>query len=426
MKVLGLEIKRAEKQQLTPAPRRNIWNVISEPFAGAWQRNKFEKMGDIMSSSAVYACTTRIASDIAKLPFRLVRNDYGIGVEADQSPFLSVLRKPNHYQNAIQFRESWILSKLMHGNTYVLKRWDNRGVVDALYVLNPNRVVPLISESGDVYYEITFPANQDLVPASSRPAGQIRVPARALIHDRMNCFYNPLIGISPLSAALRAAQHGINIQENSKTFFENLSRPGGVLTLPAGISDEDAEKVKLAWQAGFTGINSGQVAVIGADLKYQPTYVNASDSQLLEQLKWTSETICSVFGVPAYMVGIGPQPSYNNVGALQQAYYTQCLQSLIEAMELCLDEGLALPNGLGTELDLAPLLRMDTAARYKANGEAIAGGWMTPNEVRRREDLPAVPGGDSCFLQQQNFSLEALAKRDQQADPFNPGGTDAG
>jgi hypothetical protein len=29
-----------------------------------------------------------------------------------------------------------------------------------------------------------------------------------------------------------------------------------------------------------------------------------------------------------------------------------------------------------------------------------------------------VEGGDSAYLQQQNFSLEALAKRDAQPDPF--------
>jgi phage portal protein BeeE len=43
------------------------------------------------------------------------------------------LRKPNRYQNRIQFWEGWILSKLMRGNTYVLKvRDDNRNVVKPL------------------------------------------------------------------------------------------------------------------------------------------------------------------------------------------------------------------------------------------------------------------------------------------------------
>jgi hypothetical protein len=43
---------------------------------------------------------------------------------------------------------------------------------------------------------------------------------------------------------------------------------------------------------------------------------------------------------------------------------------------------------------------------------------MTPNEGRAKLDLKPVNGGDSVFRQQQDYSLEALAKRDTQADPF--------
>ncbi|EMR5235565.1 phage portal protein, partial [Salmonella enterica] len=42
-------------------------------------------------------------------------------------------------------------------------------------------------------------------------------------------------------------------------------------------------------------------------------------------------------------------------------------------------------------------------------------------EARKSENLPPVEGGDSLFLQQQNFSLAALAKRDASDDPFGKG-----
>lgn len=374
-------------------------------------------MGDLCSSSAVYACVNRIASDIGKLRFKLVRQLDDVWVEAERSPLAKVLRKPNEYQNQIQFREEWVTSKLLYGNTYALKRRDARGVVDGLWILDPRQVEPLVSESGRVFYRITLSSPNNLLP-DQYGRGQVTIPAKEIIHDRMNSLHHPLIGTSPLHAAMRAAAQGLSIQENSSAFFENLSRPGGIVKLPAGISDEDAAKFKQEWRDGFTGLHVGRVAVVGADVTYEPLYINASDSQLLEQLKWTAETVCSVFNVPAYMVGVGPLPTYNNIEALQQQYYAQCLQSLIEQMELCLDEGLELPDGTGTELDLGALMRMDTATRYKSHSDAVNGGWMTPNEARRAEDLPPVVGGDSCFLQQQNYSLQALAKRDAKIDPF--------
>jgi hypothetical protein len=43
---------------------------------------------------------------------------------------------------------------------------------------------------------------------------------------------------------------------------------------------------------------------------------------------------------------------------------------------------------------------------------------LSPNEGRQKLNLPPVKGGDNPFLQQQNYSLEALAKRDAKDDPF--------
>ena len=55
----------------------------------------------------------------------------------------------------------------------------------------------------------------------------------------------------------------------------------------------------------------------------------------------------------------GSAPTNANAEVSNQAYYSDCLQLLIEAAELCLDEGLKLPTPYGTEFDLDGLLRMD-------------------------------------------------------------------
>ena len=146
------------------------------------------------------------------------------------------------------------------------------------------------------------------------------------------------------------------------------------------------------------------------------------DAQLIEQLKWTGENVCSAFHVPAYKIGIGPMPAYNNIEALEQMYYSQCLQKLFECIELCLDEGLGLVDvegkDYGSEFDLDDLLRMDTATMIEAEAKAVGAGIKAPNESRKRLNLGPVPGGKSPYLQQQNFSLAALFKRDALEDPF--------
>jgi phage portal protein BeeE len=133
----------------------------------------------------------------------------------------------------------------------------------------------------------------------------------------------------------------------------------------------------------------------------------------------SGEIICSVFHVPGYKVGVGPTPTYQNAEVLNQIYYSDCIQVQIEGIEALIDEGLGIEAaGYCVEFELDDLLRMDSATKIKMLGEAVGGAIMSPNEARNRLNLASVDGGDTPYLQQQNYSLAALNKRDTQADPF--------
>ncbi|RPH38343.1 phage portal protein [bacterium] len=391
----------------------NWWGRILEPFTGAWQKNITLDTGDkLLSFSAVYACVTGIATDVAKLRIKLDKDENGIWVETTSgSPWLPVLRKPNHYQNRIKFVEQWIVSKLLSGNLYALKERDSRGIVTALYILDPHRVTPLVSESGDVYYQL----QKDLL--SLQPEDMVVVPASEIIHDMMVCLWHPLVGVSPLYACALSATMGNRIQNSSTIFFDNRALPGGTLSSDHTITDVTANRLREDWQKNFGGDNRGRVAVLGDGLKFEAMQMTAEASQLAEQLKWTVEDVARAFHYPLYKLG-GPLPPYaGNVDAVITSYYTDCLQILIESLELSLDEGLELPRNMGTEMDLDNLMRMDTAALYETNNKAVGGGWLAPDEARFRANYKPVAGGKLPYLQQQNYSLEALAKRDAD-NPF--------
>ncbi|HBD7930491.1 TPA: phage portal protein, partial [Escherichia coli] len=170
------------------------------------------------------------------------------------------------------------------------------------------------------------------------------------------------------------------------------------------------------------GENAGKTAILSNGAKYNPTTFSPVDAQTVEQLKMTAEIVCSVFRVPAYKIGVGQPPSSDNVEALEQQYYSQCLQTLIESIELLLDEALETGENESTEFDVTTLLRMDSERRMKTLGESVKNTLLTPNEARKRENLPPLAGGDALYLQQQNYSLEALSRRDAREDPFASSG----
>lgn len=407
--------KKAPANLASVDSRSGWFPIVRESYAGAWQNNVEVSLEHVLAHPTVFACVTLIAFDVSKLRIKLVQQlENDIWPEVDSPSYSPVLRKPNKWQNRIQFYQTWMLSKLVHGNTFVLVQRDGREIITALYVLDPNRVKPLVAPDGSVYYELK---RDDL---SRQPVEQVIVPASEIIHDKYITLYHPLVGLSPLYASGVAATQGVNIQNNSAHFFANGAIPGGLLLAPGAISQETADRIKTAWESNYGGVNAGRVAVLGDNLRYEPVKMMSSvDSQLVEQLKWSDEKICGAYHVPGYKVGVGQRPPYNQAAQLNQEYYSDCIQVQLESIELLLDEGLGLAPGkiegrqLGTEFDLDGILRMDAAALVSSEKEAVGAGLKSPNESRRKLNLPPVKGGESPMMQQQQFSLQALSERDR-------------
>lgn len=425
MRIFGLEVTEARSRPVLKIERRALplspiqdgrggWHpLVREPYAGAWQRNQELRTDTALTHPTLYSCVTLITGDIGKLRPKLVQFDEVAGIwrETRNTAHSPVLRRPNRFQNHKQFQAWWITSKLLNGNTYVLKERDDRNVVRALYILDPLRVTVLIAPDGDVFYQLK---RDDL---SGQPEETVAVPASEIVHDRFNCLFHPLVGTSPIFAAAGPANIGLQIQRNSTAFFANGSNLSGVLASPTSITKEKAKELTEIWNSHARGGLSGFVAVLGDGLKFEPMRMSALDAQLIEQLGWSDEKIASVLHVPPFKIGVGAPPTHQNGQILEMAYYTGCLQRLIEDYEECMDEALELTSPmeggrrLGVELDLDGLLRMDTATQVDTLVKGIRGGLYTPNGARRKVDEPPLVGGDTIYMQHQDYPIEKVYNR---------------
>lgn len=383
---------------------------VREPFTGAWQKSQSLTTRDgMLASSAVFACVDLISSDVSKLRVKYVKLIDGVWQESTAPRYTNVLRNPNEYQTRMQFMKAWLTSKLTHGNTYVLLTRNSLGTVIAMDVLNPRWVVPLVAPDGSVFYQVT------MSPLMVTPLEQVVVPARDIIHDRGITSWHPLIGMTPIAACVASAVLATAVTTNSAAFFANSARPAGFLTAPGAISNETAARLKTTLD-GYTGAGSGGTLVGGDGLKYEPMTMTGADAQTVEQLQWTAQDVARCFHVPGHKIGLDTGARTANSSAIYESmYYSDCLQAYIEAIELLLDDGLGVPDGAGLRLDTKGLMRMDEGAQHAANAQAVGAGYMSPDEARATVGLPPVKGGNTPYLQQQNYSLAALAKRDAEA-----------
>ena len=387
------------------------WRVIHDPYPGAWQQNREVSQEDILRFSAVYACIDLISNDIAKIRPRVVMraNDFGQDywkeVEANDRP---LVRRPNRYQTRIQFLQEWIGSKLAHGNTYCLaERGGSRGAPVALYVLDPRKVDPMVTPMGEVYYRV----KKDWLAGLDQDE-DVYIPASEIAHDRGHCPHHPLIGVSPLYAGSAAASLGVNIGQTGNTFFSRSAMPSGILSAPGSMDKDAAASIKHQWETSFSGENAGRIAILGNNLKFEQLTMKAVDAQQREQMKDAAEEVARVFHVPAHKIGAGAPPTFNNIAAMNQAYFTDCLQIHVESIETLLDELFDFGPGMGWDFDVeAALMRMDPTSRADANQKGISAGFLAPNEARASDGRAPVKGGETPYLQQQYWPIGDLTGR---------------
>lgn len=422
-RVLASAVARATGMTLVPGTAVNGWlhgagvALPHEPFAGAWQRNLEGAANagpNILAFSGVYACINIISQDVARMPVRPVKKNKDKSEEEYRGHYAwRLFARPNDFQTTLQFVESYMQSKLTHGNTYVLLMRDARGVVNEMFILDPRRVRPLIAEfDGSVFYEI----QRDPLSGVKEP---ITVPARDILHDRAATMFHPLVGVSPLFAAGVTAMLGGRITINSEKFFANMSRAGGMLVSPGKIEPAIAKKLQNEWETNYGPRGLGRTVVLANGLDFKPLTINSVDSDLVNQLRWVIEDIARVYRVPGFKLGDLNKVNFRNSETLAASYLNECLSYHIKAFEDCFNRSLELTDDVRIKFDTSYLLRMETDTRYAAHQTALQAGFKSINEVRAEEGLPPVKGGDEPRVQMQYVPLSMADKllAEQNADP---------
>lgn len=405
-----------------------------EPFTQAWQLGMSQTQNgrdpSLLAFSAVYSCVTIISQDLSKLPIRVMTKDDedDLAKVATKSPYHRLISNPNNYQTSMDFFQFWAVSRLIRGNAYIYKELDARGVPTALHVLHPDRTEPLVDPvTKSVFYRYT-PNTNDMFSVeqfqSGDKAAQVIIPARFIIHDRINPLWHPLIGTTPLFAAAVSATTGGRILLNSERLFGNMARPSGVLTSDTTINDVTAKRLKEQFEANYSAGNIGRTAVLGDGLKWQTMVMTSTDAQLIEQLKWTIEDVARVFRVPMFLLADQSKVNWKNSEQAARSYYSGCLQFHVEGIEARLNSEFGLDGVLSyVEFDVEGMFRMDTQERFAAYGEGIKGGVLAPNEARKKEGLPPAKGGEEPRMQMQYVPLSTPIE--QPAPPPQPTQTPA-
>ncbi|MDX0720874.1 phage portal protein [Sinorhizobium medicae] len=364
---------------------------------------------NVLAISAVWACVNLLAGTIASLPLMVYRtNSRGERTLARDHPLFRILHdSPNYDQTATDFWEFSSASIELWGNSYAAIERNGGGRVAALTPLRPDSVSVRRLENGNLEYRWTMD-------------GENHVGSdRAILHIR-GFGGDPLGGMSTLHFGRHAFGLARAIDRAAAGTFSNGMIAQTALTFERWLTDEQRNLAETKLSEKYIGAkNSGRPIILEGGTKIDVLSIKPEDAQMLESRGFSVEEVCRFFGVPPFMVGHTQKVTSFGSGLEQQVLGFQkfTLRRRLKRIEQALEKQLLTSAeraaGLTIEFNLEGLLRGDSTARAAFYQSALANGWMTINEVREKENLPPVEGGDVPRMQMQNVPITEAGKQQE-------------
>lgn len=340
----------------------------------------------------VMACISLISSDIGRLPLNLYRKraDGGKDLVTDHKLYDLLHNAPNPDTTSFNWREALQGHLLLWGNSFAFIDRDKTGKIKALWQLpDPSQVT--VKRRGDqIVY--TYKVNGEEV---TRTKDQIfHIPGYG---------FNGLVGMSMINIASEAIGLGVAAEEFGSLYFGEGTHPAGVLEMDTTLGD-NKENFTKALKEGYAGLGkSHKIMVLENGLKYKPLTIPLNDAQFLETRNYQKIEICGMYHVPPHKIAVhGQNSNYNNLEQENASYVDSCLMGWIVRWESNISLQLLTEaerrSGLFCEFVVQGLLRGDSAARSEYYNKIFQVGGITPNQIRAKENMNPVDGGDESFV----------------------------
>ncbi|NYT25387.1 phage portal protein [Alcaligenaceae bacterium] len=359
-----------------------------------------------MRLSAVWACVRLISTSVAGLPLGLYKRlPDGSRDDARDHPVYDIIHfSPNDDMTAFQSWQAGVASMLLWGNAYFRIQRLGAKVV-ALDFLLPSRVRLDTDEYGRLTYFYTPKSGAERQIARE---DMLHIPAFTL---------DGRVGLSAIRYGVDVFGAAMSADDAANSTFKNGLMPTVAFSvdriMQAGQREEFREYVKTISGA----LNAGKSPVLEQGVKPEQIGINPVDAQLLESRSWSIEEISRWFGVPPWMIGHTDKGSNWGTGLEQQmiAFLTFSISSITNQIQQSINKRLLTAverRDYYAEFALEGFLRADSKTRAEFYASAAQNGWMSRNEVRKKENLPRVEGADILTVQTNLAPIDQLGRAD--------------
>jgi HK97 family phage portal protein len=320
----------------------------------------------------VVACRRLIADTVAQLPLTAMRN----GVPRPDQPTLYL--RPNPAEPYWLTMHRTVNNLTGRGHVWIVPTaWDAADWPLAARVVDADHATATFTANGRELAEIWIDG-QRLEPG---PGGAVWVPYDVPAAGSL--------GVSPIAGCWRAAEYLAALYDMAGSFWE-AGFPSVAIQIAQRLGPDDAPKLKAQVIQAWSRRHEPAVMDNGAQIV--PVGSSPVEAELVASIDTANKEIARAFGVMPSLVNVpgGDSLTYSTT----EGEYSKWKSVGLGPYLMRIEGGYTDLTVYGTtaRFDTAELTRTDAAARAAYYTAALAGGWLTVNEVRRMEGAGPLPG----------------------------------
>ena len=243
----------------------------------------------------------------------------------EDHPAEMLIDRPNEHYDGDALWKATVISYVLNGNAYWLKRRNRFGEILELWYVPHWLITPKFPTDGSEYV-----SHYEYRPSNGTP---VNLRKEDVVHFRFGLDpRNTRLGLSPLRALLREVFVDDEAANFSAKILQNMGVPGLMVSPKSDAfrpNDQQLQALKEYMRTAFTGDQRGGAMVMGVPTDVAQFGFDPNKLMLGSLRDISEERVCATIGIPAAVVGFGSGLQSTKVGAtmreLVRLAWVQCL-----------------------------------------------------------------------------------------------------